>query len=281
MEAREQVIRAGKLGKVGLVEVYSYYRQNPRTDADTAPPATLDYDFWTGPAPMRPYNPMVHPRSWRGFMEYGNGTIGDMGVHMLDMARWMMDLGWPKRISSTGGILVNKTGRANIADTQVATFEYDDLRIVWQHRHYGSPPDPKYIWGATFYGDRGTLKASVMSYDFTPDRGEGVHKDVKYELDIFPEDNTEPQIEKHVAPAIRVHMKDFLAAIDARSKPVADIEEGMISSSCCILGNMAMKLGRTLEWDAKVGRIVGDDEANRMLRRPYRGPWVHPEADKV
>ena len=280
-EARDQFVRSGRLGKVGLVEIYSYYHQSPRTDADTAPPATLDYEFWTGPAPMRPYNPIVHPRSWRSFMEYGNGTIGDMAVHMLDMARWMLGLGWPKRVSSSGGIVVNKSGRANIPDTQIATFEFDGLNIVWQHRHWGAPPDPKYVWGATFYGDKGTLKSSVMSYDFQPDRGDPIHKDVTYELDKFPEDNTEPQIEKHVAPAIRYHMKDFLAAIDARSKPVADIEEGLISSSCCILANMALKLGRTLEWDAAAGKIKGDEEANRLLRRPYRAPWVHPEVDKV
>src|SRR5215471_9863533 len=280
-EAREQFVQSGRLGKVGLVEIYSYYKQNPRTDADTAPPPKLDYEFWTGPAPMRPYNPILHPRSWRAFMEYGNGTVGDMAVHMLDMARWMLDLGWPKRIASSGGILVNKNGRANIADTQTATFEFDGLNMVWNHRHWGAPPDPKYVWGATFYGDKGTLKASVFSYDFVPDRGEPVHKDVTYELDKFPEDNTEPQIEKHVAPAIRYHMKDFLAAIDARSKPIADIEQGYISSSCCILANVAMKLGRTLEWDAAAGKIKGDEEANRLLRRPYRSPWVHPEVDHV
>ena len=59
----------------------------------------LDWEMWTGPAPMRPYNALVHPRGWRAFMEYGNGIIGDMCVHMLDMVRWMMGLGWPKRVS--------------------------------------------------------------------------------------------------------------------------------------------------------------------------------------
>jgi predicted dehydrogenase len=280
VEAKE-FVTSGKLGKIGQVEIYCYYKQPARQVAETTPPPNLDYEFWTGPAPMRPYNPMVHPRSWRSFMEYGNGTTGDMGVHMLDMARWMLGLGWPKRVSASGGILVNKDGRANIADTQIATFEFDGLDMVWTHRHYGSAPDPKYMWGATFYGDKGTLKASVYSYDFIPDKGEPVHKDVTYELDKFPEDNTEPNIEKHVAPAIRYHMKDFLSAIDARSKPVADIEEGMISSSACILANMAMKLGRTLEWDAAAGKIKGDEEANRLLRRPYRSPWVHPEVSHV
>ena len=280
VEARE-IIRSGKLGKIGLVETYSYARTRPRNDPDTAPPPNLDYEFWTGPAPMRPYSAMTHPRSWRSFMEYGNGTIGDMGVHMIDMARWMLGLGWPKRVASTGGILVNKSGKANIPDTQIATFDFDDLKMTWQHKYWGAPPDPKYTWGATFYGDQGTLKAGVFSYDFVPLSGEPIHKDVTYELDKYPEDNTEKDIEKHVAPAIRQHWKDLLAAIDKRSRPVADIEEGYTSTSCCILGNMALKLGRTLEWDAKAGKIVGDEEANRMLRRQYRAPWVHPEVNAV
>ena len=76
-------------------------------------------------------------------------------------------------------------------------------------------------------------------------------------------------------------MKDFLAAIASRGRPVADIEEGHISTASCILANMSMQLGRTLTWDAKAGRVVGDDEANRLLSRPYRTPWVHPEMKKA
>ena len=90
-----------------------------------------------GPAPMRPYNKLVHPRSWRAFMEYGNGIVGDMCVHMLDMVRWMLDLGMPTRISSTGGILVDKASKANITDTQEATFDFGDLKVVWAHRIVG------------------------------------------------------------------------------------------------------------------------------------------------
>ena len=97
------------------------------------------------------------------------------------------------------------------------------------------------------------------------------------EFDKYPEDRDEKELEKQVAPAIRGHMKDFLAAIANRGKPVADIEQGYISTTACILANMSMKLGRSLTWDAKAGRIVGDDEANRLLQRPYRAPWVHPD----
>src|SRR5437879_7457343 len=208
---------------------------------------------------MRPYNKLVHPRGWRAFMEYGNGIIGDMCIHMLDMVRWMLDLGWPKRVSSSGGILVDKNSKANISDTQSATFDYADLQVVWTHRTWGEAPDPKYPWAATFYGDKGTLKASVMGYDFIPSGGgQAVHRDVTYELEQYPEDKTEKDLEKHVAPAIRVHMKDFLAAIASRGTPVADIAEGYISTTSCLLANLSLQLGRSLTWEPQTGKVVGD-----------------------
>src|ERR1051326_8501520 len=128
IEARDTILKEGRLGKIGHVEICCYYHmRTSENPPDTSPPEYLDYDKWTGPAPMRPYNKLVHPRSWRNFMEYGNGIIGDMCIHMLDMVRWMLDLGAPKSVSSSGGILVDKKSKANISDTQTATFDFGDL----------------------------------------------------------------------------------------------------------------------------------------------------------
>ena len=130
----------GKLGKIGLVEIYCYYHMRAtRTRPIRHRPDHLDYEMWTGPAPMRPYNRLVHPRGWRAFMEYGNGIVGDMCIHMLDMVRWMLDLGCPTRISSTGGILVDKASKANITDTQTATFDFDDLQRRLDPSHLRRP----------------------------------------------------------------------------------------------------------------------------------------------
>lgn len=278
IEARDEIIRPGKLGRVGLVEICCYYHMRAKDNPpDSAPPENLDYEMWTGPAPMRPYNSLVHPRRWRAFKEYGNGIIGDMCIHMLDMVRWMLDLGWPKSVGSTGGIVMDRASKANISDTQSAVFEFDELQVVWTHRTWGRAPDPQYPWAAFLYGDQGTLKASVNGYDFIPQKGEPVHRDVVMELDQYPVDRDEKDLEKHVAPAIRRHMQDWLAAVDARSRPVADIEQGHISTASCILANLSADLGRTLQWDAAAGKIRNDDEANARLRRPYRSPWVHPE----
>jgi predicted dehydrogenase len=282
LEARDEILRAGKLGRVGHVETYGYfppeYGRRPR---EVAPPATLDYDMWTGPAPMLPYNELVHPVGWRAFMEYGNGTVGDIGIHMLDMVRWLLELDSPRRIGSAGRIFVEPQGRVNIADTQTATFDFGDLQVAWTHRSWGAAPDPKDLWGATLYGEKGTLKASVFGYQFTPLGGSPVDRPVTLELEQYPEDRTEPDLELFAAPAIRAHFKDMLAAREKRARPVADIEQGHISTAACILANISMKLGRSLEWDAEKGQVVGDEEANRLLRRPYRAPWVHPEPGNV
>ena len=287
IEARDRILREGKLGTIAHVEICCYWHMRARdtlaTAPDTAPPEWLDYEMWTGPAPMRPYNKMVHPRGWRAFSEYGNGIVGDMCIHMLDMVRWMMDLGWPISVSSNGGILVDKASRANITDTQTATFDFGNLQVRWTHRTWGEGGDPKYPWSATFYGDKGTLKASVFGYDYTPQgAGNPVHKDVGMELDQYPEDQTEKDLEKHCAPAIRGHMRNLLECRRSGSKPVADIEQGHMSTASCVLANLSQQLGgRTLRWDPKTHTIVGDTEATRLLARPYRSPWSHPTAASV
>ncbi len=285
MEAREQIVEKGLLGNVAHAEVCCYYHMRNRSNpTDSQPPSNLDYDMWSGPAPLRPYNQLCHPRTWRAFMEYSNGIVGDMCVHMLDMVRWILDLGWPSSIVSQGGILVDKQAKANTTDTQTACFDFDDLQVVWQHRAWGHAPDPDYPWAAFLYGDKGTLKLSVNSYDFIP-RGGGakpVHRDVKMELEEYPEDKTEKALERHVAPAVRVHMIDFLNAVAQRSRPVADIEQGHISTVSCILANLSQQLGgRALRWDAETHTVIDDAEANRLLIRPYRTPWIHPTPESV
>jgi predicted dehydrogenase len=290
IEAKE-LIREGRLGKIQRVETGCYWHMRNRSTVeqapDLAPPAHLDYELWTGPAPMQPFNRIIHPRGWRAYMEYGNGIVGDMCVHMLDMVRWLLDLGWPRRVTSWGGILNDRASRANISDTQTALFEYPDYNVSWNHRTWGrSPePDPDFQWFGTIHGEKGTLKASVFRYDLIPagsDRPERTRKAL-LEFDRYPEDETEKDLERHVASAMRAHWKDFLASREHRGQrlPVADVEQGHISSSACFLANTSLDLGRTLEWDPVRHEVVGDAEATRLLRRPYRSPWVHPDPSAV
>ena len=281
IDARKQVVEAGLLGKIGHVDMCCYFHMRANGKPAGQPvPDHLDYEMWTGPAPLRPYDGLPHKRWWRTFTEYGNGIVGDMCVHMLDTARWMLNLGWPTRITSAGGIYVQKDGKSNIADTQTATFEYPDYNLVWQHRTWGTPPDPDYPWALFIYGEKGTLKASTMRADFIPQdkNAKPIHFDCFYEKEKYPEDTTEKDIELNAAPATRRHMLDFLAAVARRSRPVADIEEGHISTASCILANLAMEIGRPVVYDPKKRVVLGDKEATKRLQREYRKPWKHPAA---
>lgn len=278
IEAKQKIIEAGLLGDIHHVEIFCYYHMRNHSNPPLQNvPDYFDYDLWTGPAPLRPFDGMPHRGWWRAFMEYGNGIMGDMCVHMLDTVRWLLELDWPKKISSTGGIYSSDPGKSNIADTQTAIFEFEKMNCVWQHRTWGSAPDPEYPWGFKIYGEKGTLSGSVMKYDFvSSDEKQKIHKDVQFERMQFPEDLSEKGIELHTAPATRNHMLDFLNAIEQNKKPVANIEQGHISTASCLIANLSMKLGRPLVYDPIRKIIINDEEATQLLKRKYRSPWIHP-----
>lgn len=279
VDAKKKFLDSGNLGKIAYVHTFCDYGQGKQILTPSDPPSELDFDFWTGPAPLRPYYDTYHLRRWRAFMEYGNGTMGDMGVHLFDMVRWFLNLRWPKRITSNGGIFVNQGGTPNIDDTQNTTWEFEDLNVTWEHRHWSEIRDPRYGWGAEIYGTNGTLKANPMQYDYKP-RGNHpwLKVDAMTEFDKYPSDETEPGLEVRVAGANRAHMWNFLARIVDRGRPNSDIEEGYISTVCCILANISQQLGGdSLEWDPEKCLVINNDRANQLLRREYRAPWVHPE----
>ena len=218
-------------------------------------------------------------------MEYGNGQIGDLGVHMFDCVRWMMDLGWPGTISSSGGIYVDQHASSNISDTQRSVFHYPDLDVSWEHRTWGAAPIPQRdwtdLWGARFVGTKGTLTINLLGYEFTPADGgarEGFHLLSKTgnleNVDFSAQGSAVSDIQK-------THVQDFMKARKTRSRPVADVEEGHISTACCVLANLALELGRPLRYDPATRTVVGDTEATRRLSRTYRAPWVHPDPATV
>ncbi len=288
LEARDKYVSSGKLGKIGLVEMYSYLGSegwSAGSVPDAPVPPHLNYDLWSGPAPLLPFKNIKEERGWRAFMEYGSGPIGNLGVHMIDKVRWLLGLGWPESISSNGGIYVEKSSFSNISDTQRSVFHYPDLDLSWEHRLWGASPIPTRHWsdqwGARLIGRNGTLNLTMLEYIFTPADGgprEGVHMLSKTgnleNIDFNRGINPYAEVEKR-------HVLDFMTARENRGRPIADIEEGHISTACCELANLAQKLGRTLAYDPKTRTIPGDPEATRQLARPYRAPWVHPDPTTV
>jgi len=288
LEARDKYMRSGKLGKISLVESYSYlgiegWSDGPIPDAPV--PAHLDYEAFAGPAPKLPYKAIMEDRGWRSFMEFGNGITGNLGVHMIDKVRMLLGLGWPLATCSTGGIYVHKNSFSNVSDTQHSVFHYPDLDVSWEHRMWGrSPIPPRHWsdqWGARFLGEHGTLNLTMFEYAFQPADGgprEGRHM-------LSTSGNLENVDFGRAGEAFQEtenrHVLDFMAARETRSRPLADIEEGHISSAMCELANVSLDLGRSLAYDPKTRTIPGDAEATRRLARPHRAPWIHPDPSAV
>jgi predicted dehydrogenase len=288
LEAKEKYITSGRLGKIALVEMYSYlgsegWSAGPVPDAPV--PAHLDYEFFAGPAPKVPYKTVIEDRGWRAFMEFGSGPVGNLGVHMLDKVRWLLGLGWPASISSTGGIYVEKASFSNLPDTQRSVFHYPDLDLSWEHRLWGVSPIPQRHWtdqwGARIIGQHGTLNLTSLEYVFTP-KGRGPREGVHFCSTSGDLENVNfNQAGTIFGDTEKRHVLDFMAARRDRSRPIADIEEGHISSASCEISLIAQQLGRPVAYDPKSRTVPNDPEATRLLARPYRGPWVHPDPEKV
>lgn len=285
-EARDKYLRSGRLGAIPLVETYGYLSSRSNEPMPEGPvPAHLDYEMWTGPAPLLPFRSAIESRAWRSFIEYGNGQVGDLGIHMFDVARYMLGLGWPRAIRAVGGIFVDKKSPANTSDTQRVEFDYPSTLVTWESRTWGLPPTPPRhwtdLWGVRFVGEKGTLNLTALGYEFKPmgnGPAEGAH--------LLATDGDYRKLDPNRLPVAMAamqnpHVLDFLQARDKRSRPSADIEEGHISTACCILGNVAQELGRSVSYDPKTRTVPGDAEATRRLAREYRKPWTHPDPDNV
>lgn len=285
-EARDKYIRSGRLGAIPVVETYGYLSSRSKEPMPEGPvPAHLDYELWTGPAPLLPFRPAIESRVWRSFMEYGNGQAGDLGIHVFDAARWMMGLGWPRAVSAVGGIYVDRNSPANTSDTQRAEFDYGSVQVSWETRTWGVPPMPARhwtdLWGVRFLGEKGTLTITTLGYEFKPvgdGAVEGAHL-LATDGDITKLDFN--RFGAAMGEVQKAHIQNFLQARETRARPVADIEEGHISTACCILANVAQELGRPIRYDPKTRTVPGDAEATRRLARTYRKPWKHPDPRSV
>jgi len=232
----------------------------------------MDWNFYCGPAPLRPFNRKIHPGGWRQFLDFANGLLGDWGAHWLDQAVWWAEEKYPRRVYSTGGrpvrgepVLNEKEQTTDAPDHQVAVYEYESFTCTWEHRSFAGNEAEKHRIGAYFYGTRGTLHVGWRDgWTFYPAsrKGQPVHEDA--------------QLQQPDGHNMKLLWADFLEAIDSGRAPAAGIERAHRSSVLPLLGMLALKHGRSIQWDGDREEIVGDPEASRLLRRPYRAPWTYP-----
>ena len=258
-------LKSGKAGKIGSVRAFVHYGGGPgEVTPDSEAPEGLDWDMWCGPAPLVPFNKRIHPRGFRQFLHFANGQIGDWGIHWLDQILWWTDEKYPKHVYSTGGRFI-RTDNTDAPDTQYATFEFDSFTATWEHRLYAHNHAEKANIGCYFYGTEGTFHMGWRDgWTFYP-------RDSKKSII-----HVEPQLNAPDDQNIQQLWVDFLEAIESNTLPVCDIEIGHRSTNMSLLAMLSMKLGRSIAWDGELERIKGDEEANQLLTRPYRAPWVYP-----
>jgi len=270
-------IRSGLIGDIHLVKVFNMKtRGQLKALADAPTPDGVNYDLWLGPAPMRPFNEN-HFRGgrWNWKWEYSGGDIINDGIHQIDFARWASMRRSPKTAYSIGGIWELKD-KQDTPDTQTVLLEFEGLTMLievtlWTPYMKKTPPSirtsdtfPEWAFNATkveVYGTKGMMILGRHGGGWKSFDADGIPGPFEYGKD----------------PADR-HMVNFLDCIRKGGKPNADIEKGHLSTTLCHLANISYRLGgRKLNFDSKTERFIDDDEANRLVKRTYRSPWIVPE----
>ena len=254
-----EIVQSGKLGRVTRVHCWKTCRTEPHeTSNPPALPATLNYDFWLGPAPKRAYEPFRCHNTFRHFWDYSGGTFIDFWCHIVDVAVWAMDLKGPKSVSAVGGRLF-LNDPTETPDTMEAVLEYPNLMFIFSFR-----PTP--LPGFEHMGHIGCLfegtDASVVA---NYEKHEVWAKGAKVEDFSLP---------AQTIPDSPGHLREFLDAIKTRNlETTCNVRYGHRVTKLGLLSNIAFRAGRRIYWDDERERIVGDDEASKMLKRSFRKPY--------
>jgi predicted dehydrogenase len=267
-------LKEGGAGEIGMIRAFAHSPGGVETPTPNDPvPMNLDWDLYCGPAPLRPFNKRIHPGGVRNYLDFANGILGDWGVHWLDQILWWSEEKHPKTIFSAGGrpvkgpvVLNEKEQTSDSPDHQVVTYEFEKFTAVWEHRRFAGNETEKSKVGCYFYGSKGIFHMGWRDgWSFYPADGKGpvVHEDPKFD----------DEKDGHNVPPL---WRDFIESIEAKRHPVADVEIGHLATNMSLLGMISQKLGRSVKWDGASERFPDDEEANALLKREYREPWVYP-----
>lgn len=279
-----QLLRDGAIGKVHSVRQQSARNIMPGFGSPPpgAAPADFNYDMWLGPAPERPYTPHRGIYHFRWFWDYSGGQMTNLAAHSLDIMYWVLGPKGPKAVVSFGGRYA-LTDDGETPDTQDALFDFGGWTATWSHREASrGAPRP----GSTleFFGTKGSLSVDRSGFEIFADpkvnpanaipRFQGQPAGGPRVTEAKPEPWTQAMKEPGSSPEqFDLHVRNFLDCIKARQRPVADVEDGHRVATACHLANISLRTGRKLAWDPEKETITGDQEAARMLVRPYRKPW--------
>ena len=252
-----EYLQSGKLGKIRMAKAINSQLRGPIGRVpDSETPSGVNYDMWLGPAPKRPFNQNRYHYKWHWFWDYGTGDMGNDGVHQIDIARWGLGVKLPNAVTCSGGQLFYDDDHQT-PDTQVATFEYDDVYLMYEMRLWSPYSLEGHDNGNIFYGDNGTVSIGRKGWQVTfkdGSKGPGGPRS----------DDT--------------HTLNFINAVRSRkvSDLNADVEVGHYSATLCHMANIAMRTGRRLKFDAARERFIDDAQANKYLTKQYRRGYELP-----
>ncbi len=253
-------IKAGRLGQIRKVLCWHYASPAGDWTPDADPPPGLDYNAWVGPARWLPYNVKHTHGAFRWLIDFGGGQIRDRGAHVMSIANWIMDCDYTGPVSVEAKGEPPHDGMYDAAVTMEVTYQFrnPDWTLVWAQPGIPSTTlDARY--GAVYWGDAGNVTVTLGD-------GQGTSTDQKAR-------DFAAQCDCGKAFKSPGHSENWEDCIRTREKPVMHMEAGHRVASLCILGNVSFQLQRKLEWDAVAEKFKNDEEANRLLSRPGRGPW--------
>ncbi len=263
-------VQSGQLGKIRMVRAWAYldWKGDIGNPPDGAPPPGVDYDFWLGPAPSRPFNPMRFHHNFRWFWDYSGGLMADWGAHMVDVIMWAMKED-PVSVASVGGKYGFPDDIRETPDTQQAIVEFPRFSMEWEHM-IGCGVGP---WqrehGVEFHGENGILVVDREGWEVHPETDQLKQPERVFRMMARPRQPAEEDF--HFA-----HVQNFVGCLKSRLTPAADVEAGHRSIIPCHLANIAVRLRRNIRWDPSTEKIINDPEAQQLAGKPYRKPWVLP-----
>ena len=264
-------VKSGELGKMRMVRAWTYldWKGDIGFPPDEAPPPHVDYDLWLGPAPKRPFNPMRFHHNFRWFWDYSGGLATDWGAHMIDVVRWALPDD-PVGAMAIGGKYGFPNDIRETPDTQQSIIQFKNFSVLWEHM-IGCGVGP---WqrehGVEFHGENGLLVVDRGGWEVHSETDKFKQPGRVFRMKAIPRQGGSSGF--HFT-----HVKNFVACIKSREKPVADVEIGHNSILACHLANIGVRLGRYIRWDARQEKVIGDTEAQNLVVSHYRKPWVLPK----
>jgi predicted dehydrogenase len=269
------IVRSGVLGKIRLVKVWAYqgWMKPVPVLPDATSPAGVDYKFWLGPAPERPFNANRFHFNFRWFWDYAGGLMTDWGVHEIDIALYAMNATAPISVMASGGKFAYPDDASETPDTLQTVYQFENFNMLWEHATGINNGCYNRTEGIAFIGNNGTLVVNRGGYEViveSESRGSEAGKGKMESIEAF----VKPQELNY----LDLHTQNFIAAIKKNDQSALNtpIESGSIAAINAQMGNIAYKTGGKVMWDARKNKFIDNTEANKLITASYHNGWKMP-----